>query len=211
MTQGPGARIRAVVFDFGGVLLDWNPRHLYRKLFGGDEAAMESFLAEIGFTDWNLAFDRGHPFSVGILELAARFPGYAGLIRAFDERWEETIAGPMADTVALLPRLKAAGYQLCGLSNWSAEKFALARTRYGFFDLLDTILVSGEVQALKPEPRIYGCLLERAGRTAGECVFIDDSEANVAAARELGFSAIRFESARQLARQLAELGLLPVS
>lgn len=204
-------RIRAVVLDFGGVLIDWNPRYLYRKLFPGNETAMEAFLAEIGFTEWNQQQDAGRAFSLAVTELVQQFPSYADLIRAYDERWEESIAGPLQATVDLLLPLKQAGFELHGLSNWSSEKFASVRAKYPFFDLFETILLSGDVKLIKPDPRIFRALLARIARPASECLFIDDSGENIEAARTLGFATIRFESSDQLLRELRQRGLLPIS
>ncbi len=197
----------AIVFDFGGVLLEWNPRHLYRKLFP-DADAMEAFLTEIDFAAWNVEQDRGRPFSLGVAELSGRFPKHADLIRAYHERWEESIAGPISGTVALLAKLKRAGYPLYGLSNWSAETFARIRPRYAFFDSFDAILISGELGLVKPDPRIFHALLARAGRPAADCLFIDDGQDNIDAARTLGFRTIRFESAELLEAELCWLRLL---
>jgi 2-haloacid dehalogenase len=202
--------IRAIVFDFGGVLMDWNPRHLYRKLFPSNEGAMERFLVEIGFTEWNLQQDSGRAFSVAVAELVEQFPAYTDLIRAYDERWEESIAGPIQATVATLLPLRQAGYELHGLSNWSSEKFAVTRTKYEFFDLFETILVSGDVKLVKPDLRIYTLFLERIGRAARECLFIDDSYQNIVAARRMGFETIHFESSDQLRMELQQRGLLPI-
>lgn len=202
--------IRAIVVDFGGVLIDWNPRYLYRKLFPDDEAAMERFLAEIGFTEWNRQQDAGRAFSLAVAELVKQFPSYADLIHAYDERWEESIAGPLQGTVDLLLPLKDAGFELHGLSNWSSEKFAAVRSKYPFFQLFETILLSGDVKVVKPDPRIFRTLLERIARPAGECLFIDDMEENIAAAGMLGFETIRFESSEQLRRDLRQRGLLPM-
>ena len=198
----------AIIFDFGGVLLDWNPHHLYRKLFGDDAEAVERFLTEIGFAEWNLEQDRGRPFATAVAEMSERFPHYADLIKAYDERWEESVAGPIQHTVDILYRLKQAGYSLYGLSNWSAETFRRVRHKHAFMELFEAILISGEVQLVKPDPRIYALLLGQIGRTAEECLFIDDSEANIAAASRLGFRTIRFESPRQLESELHRLGLL---
>ncbi|HWC72405.1 MAG TPA: HAD-IA family hydrolase, partial [Gemmatimonadales bacterium] len=142
-------------------------------------------------------------------ELVKQFPSYADLIEAYDERWEESIAGPLQETVDLLLPLKEAGFELHGLSNWSSEKFAAVRTKYPFFQLFETILLSGDVKVVKPDPRIFRALLDRINRPASECLFIDDLEENIAAARSLGFETIRFESAAQLRRELGRRGLLP--
>ncbi|MFB3820004.1 MAG: HAD family hydrolase [Candidatus Methylomirabilales bacterium] len=199
----------AVVFDFGGVLLHWDPRHLYRKLFQ-DADAMERFLAEIGFAEWNLEQDRGRPFAVAVAELSRRFPQHAELIAAYEARWEESIAGPIAGSVEVLARLRAAGHALYGLSNWSAETFRRIRPRYAFFDWFLAIVISGEVGLVKPDPRIFRTLLDRVGRPAAECLFIDDGEANIAAATGLGFQTVLFESPEQLAMELGRRRLLRV-
>ena len=205
----PAGRSPAIVFDFGGVLIDWNPRYLYRKLFTDDAAAMERFLDEVGFVEWNLEQDRGRAFAVAVSELSGRFPHYAGFIRAYDERWEESIGGAITPTVALLGALKQAGFALFGLSNWAAETFQRIRPRFPFFDWFDAIILSGEVKIIKPDPRIYAILLERIARPASECLFIDDSPANVAVAEALGFQTILFQSPEQLADELSRRGLLP--
>ncbi len=199
----------AIIFDFGGVLMDWNPRYLYRKLFNGDDEAVEQFLNEIDFVKWNFEQDRGRSFAEGVAWLCGKCPEHQALIRAYDERWEESIAGPIQGTVDLLHALMRAGYPLYGLSNWSVEKFLLAQAKYPFFQWFDDILISGAAKLVKPDPRIYARLLERIGRPAGECLFIDDSLTNLAVARELGFTTIQFESPAQLENELQEMKLIP--
>ena len=201
----------AVVFDFGGVLMDWNPRHLYRKFFAGDDEAIERFLAEVGFADWNLHLDKGRPYAEVIEDQVRLYPAHQELIRAYDRRWEETLAGTLAPTVAILEELKRAGYELHGLSNWSAEKFALVSGKYEFFSWFGAIVISGEVGLAKPDPGIYQALLRRIGREAGDCLFVDDAAQNIAAARELGFQTIHYQSPAQLRLELGRLGLLPRS
>jgi 2-haloacid dehalogenase len=198
----------AIIFDVGEVLLHWDPRHLYRKLFNGDNQAMERFLAEIDFFGWNLEQDKGRPFAEGIEVLCQQFPHHCHLIRAYGERYEETILGPIQPSIEILRELKEAGYPLYALSNWSAETYPKVRPKYMFFDWFDDILLSGQVNLAKPDERIYTLFLERIGRRADECVFIDDSQANVAVARRLGFKAIRFESPEQLRRALEQMGVL---
>lgn len=201
-------RLPNIVFDFGGVLMDWNPRYLYSRYFDGDPRAMEDFLAEIHFAEWNTEQDKGRPFAEGVALLTEQFPQYAALIRAFDEHWEETVGGAILPVVDMAQRLKAAGYHLHGLSNWSEEKFRQVRQKFAFFNLFDSILVSGEVKLAKPDPRIYQVFLQRIGQPAADCLFIDDSAANIAAARQLGFGTILFESEDQLEQELAVRGLL---
>jgi 2-haloacid dehalogenase len=199
---------RAIVFDLGGVLVDWDPRYLYRRLFGDDAQAMERFLAEVCTSDWNRQQDAGRPFAQGVAELVARHPEHEVLIRAYDTRWEEMIAGPIVPSVEILKALKHTGHALHALSNWSSEKFALVRPKYEFFDWFDGILISGDVKLIKPDPKIFALLLQRMDRVAEECIFIDDLEVNVEAARELGFETIHFRSPAQLAGELAVLKLL---
>ena len=202
MTQKP-----AIIFDFGGVLLDWDPRNLYRKLFYGDLAAMENFLSEIDFHSWNLKQDAGRSFPEGVAELSARFPHYADLIRAYDERWEESIGDPIQGTVEMLQPLRESGFAIHGLSNWSAEKFKLVSHRYAFFGLFESILISGQVGLVKPNPLIFNLMLANIGRPAGDCIFIDDSPVNTDAAGRLGFRAILFESPGQLRAGLSRMGV----
>ncbi|MCL4561044.1 MAG: HAD family phosphatase [Chloroflexi bacterium] len=169
----------AIVFDLGGVLLDWNPRYLYTRFFDGDSAAMEKFLERIHFNEWNLQQDAGRPFAEAVDELCARYPDDADLIRIFDARWEDTLKGAIHETVAILSTVKRAGYPVYALSNWSVEKFTLVRPRYEFLSWFDDILVSGEVKLAKPDPRIFTLLLERIRRPAHECLLIDDTPANL--------------------------------
>jgi 2-haloacid dehalogenase len=197
----------SIIFDFGGVLLDWNPRHLYRRFFPGDPTAMETFLREVDFASWNLALDEGRPYAEAVADLSARFPKYAALIQAYDTNWEESIRGPIQPTVDMLQPLKAAGYPLHGLSNWSAEKFVPVRNQYAFLKIFDPLIISGQVRLVKPDPRIFNLMLEKINRPAQECVFIDDSPSNIQAADRLGFKTILFESAGQMRAELANLGI----
>lgn len=199
--------ITTVIFDFGGVLIDWNPRHLYRRFFDSP-AEMETFLQEIDFASWNAQQDRGRSFMEGVRELSARFPRYTDLIRAYHEHWEESVGMPIEGSLDLLRRLKNAGYSVFGLSNWSMETFPRTLAKHAFFNLLDDYLISGEVKSVKPDPLIFRLALARFHRQAEECVFIDDSPANISAAASLGFSCILFHSPPQLEAGLKRLGLL---
>jgi 2-haloacid dehalogenase len=199
--------MQVVVFDLGGVLIDWNPRYLYRQLIE-DEAAMELFLSEVCHAAWNEEQDRGRTFAAAVEEAVARHPGERALIEAYHHRWEEMLAGPMNGTVKILEELRDAGLELHALTNWSAEKFPIARERYAFLTWFESILVSGEHGLIKPDPKIFQLLLERIGRDAGDCIYIDDNAKNAEAATALGFAAIRFESPEQLRRELTRLGAL---
>lgn len=202
------SEIKAIIFDFGGVLLDWDPRNLYRRYFPKNPEGMELFLNEIRFMEWNMHQDRGRPFKEGVAILSGQFPHYSHLIRAYHEYWEESIAGEVPGVVEILKKLKQKGYLLYGLSNWSGETFPIARKKFHFFDLFDDIVLSGEVKLVKPELAIFNLLLTRIGRPASECLLIDDSDKNISVARELGFKTIHFKSAIQLKSDLSRIGIL---
>jgi 2-haloacid dehalogenase len=200
-------KITAIIFDFGNVLLEWNPRHVYRRYFE-DEESMERFLHEVNFMEWNARQDQGRPFAEGVAELSKQFPHYSELIQAYHDHWKDSIGDYFSGTVDLMKRLKKAGYRLYGLSNWSAETFPYIREKYDFFHLLDDFVISGEVGHVKPHPEIFHIMLAKIGKPAHECLFIDDSRANIAQAQNLGFETVRFESAEQLERALQDLKLL---
>jgi 2-haloacid dehalogenase len=217
MTPAPDrpqtARPNAVVFDLGGVLIDWNPRYLYRQLFDGDDVAMERFLAEVATPEWNLQQDAGRTWDEAVEALTRQHPEHAELIAAYRDRWTETLGEAIGPTVAVLDELRQTGVRLFALSNWSAETFPAARPRYPFLEWFEGIVISGEVGITKPDERVYRHLLERFGLDAASTVFIDDSEANVRAAQEVGMIAIRFEGGDALRSALTEVGLLgaPIS
>jgi len=202
------ATVRAAVFDLGGVLVDWNPRYLYRKLLD-DDAAVESFLAEICTQEWNARQDVGRSWSEAVESLSREHPEQRHLIAAYRDRWEEMLGGSIDETVAILAELRAGGLPLYALSNWSAETFPIARARYAFLDWFSGIVISGEVRLGKPDPRVFRYLLDRYRLDAESTVFVDDSARNVEAAAELGLITIRFTGAERLRVALAELGLLP--
>lgn len=207
-TSPTDTTISAVVFDLGGVLIDWNPRYLYRKLFDGDEAAMETFLATVTTPEWNLAQDAGRPWAEAIETLGRDHPDQRGLIDAYWHRWHETLGDALEPTVAVLDELRRTGVRLLALSNWSGETFPVARPRYPFLEWFEAIVISGDERVVKPDPRIFRLLLDRHGLVAAETVFIDDSRANVAAAAALGMRTILFSGAGALRAELAGLGVL---
>ncbi len=199
--------IQAIIFDLGGVLLEWNPRNLYRRYFDRPEE-MEAFLSEIDFMGWNIQQDRGRPFTEAVAELSAQFPHRAELIRAYHEHWEESVGGPIMPTVDIVRRLKRQGWHLYGLTNWSAETFPIARRKYDFLNLFDAVVVSGEVRLVKPDPAIFELTVKQTGVAASQCLLIDDNAENIAVAQRLGMQTIRFRSAEALERELAKLRLL---
>jgi 2-haloacid dehalogenase len=193
--------VNAVVFDLGGVLIDWDPRYLYRKLLA-DEAAVEEFLATVCTPEWNAEQDRGRPFAEGVAELVERHPAHAAAIAAYAERWPEMLGGDIPGTVELLAELRAGGTPLYALTNWSAETFVIARERFAFLSWFDGVVVSGEERMIKPDPAFFRLLLDRFGLDPEATFYIDDNEANVAAARRLGLDAVRFTDPGQLRREL---------
>jgi 2-haloacid dehalogenase len=197
-----------IIFDFGGVLLDWDPRYLYRRIFGADEAAMENFLAEVDFYGWNTRQDAGRSFAEGVSSGCKQFPQYCDLLRIYHERWAESIAGPIQGTVAILKALKENGYRLFGLSNWSAETFYLVRSKYEFLGWFEEIVLSGEVGLIKPDPRIFELLLEKVNAPASACLLIDDSLNNLESAERLGFLVVHFQSPGQLGQVLTASGIV---
>jgi len=201
--------IELVLFDLGGVLIDWEPRRLYRKIFA-DEAAMEAFLGSVCTPAWNLELDRGRPFAEGVAELVERNPEQRAEIEAYHTRWIEMIGGPIAPTVALLQELNTRARPLRALTNWSAETFPLIRhdPAYRFLDRFATIYVSGELGMIKPEPDIFHHVLGDVGLSAERILFIDDSAKNIAAADRLGFATHHFATAEALATDLRDRRLL---
>jgi 2-haloacid dehalogenase len=198
-----------VVFDLGGVLIDWNPRHLYRSLIE-DETERERFLAEICSPAWNLTADAGRPLAEATAALIAEHPGQEGLIRAYFDRWIEMIGGPMRESVALLEALHACGTPLWAITNWSAETFALVRHQpdYSFLNLFREIFVSGDLGMVKPEEPIFRHALAAIGAEPQDCLFVDDAPHNVATAERIGMRAHRFRDADGLAQELRALRLL---
>jgi 2-haloacid dehalogenase len=199
-------QIHAVIFDLGGVLIDWNPRHLYRKLFD-DEAAMETFLAEVCTPSWNLEQDRGRPWAQAIADLSAQHPDKAELIAAYRARWHEMLNGPIAGTVAILEELDDAGTPLYALTNWSAETYPHAEQLYSFLGRFRAVVVSGRIGFVKPDAAIYHHAIARFGVAPERTVFIDDSAKNVAGAEAVGLRAVHFSGPEALRRDLAALGL----
>ena len=207
MTQANTAQPTTVIFDFGGVLIDWNPRYLYRKLFD-DEAAMEAFLGTICTPEWNALQDGGRPKEAAIADRTALFPQHASLIEAYFSRFAEMMQGAHEGTVAVLDELRRRGVPLYGLTNWSADTYPEATARFDFLQWFDGIVVSGQEQMRKPDAAIFRLLLERFDIRPDDAVFIDDTSDNVEAAAALGLHALRFTDPATLRGDLARLGLL---
>jgi 2-haloacid dehalogenase len=206
MPRSPNPSI--VVFDIGGVLIDWNPRYLYRKLFAEDTTAMEEFLNSVCTPDWNLQQDAGRPWKEAIDDLSARYPEKAELIAAYDLNWDEMVSGPIPGTADLLWELKRRGTPVYCITNFSVDKLNRARERFEELNAFDGIVISGEVRLLKPDAAIYRRLLNQHDLRAEDTLFIDDVEHNVEGARAVGMHAIRFVDADTLRNDLTGYGLL---
>jgi 2-haloacid dehalogenase len=201
-----GRNIAAVVFDIGGVLLDWDPRHLYRQLFD-DPAEMADFLGRICTPRWHLSHDLGADTYESCRELARTHPDHEHMIMAWAERSEEMIGGQLDAAVEVLAELKAGGVRCLALSNMEPEKFLLRRSRFPFLEWFDGCVISGIEGVVKPDRRIFEILLCRYHLDPTATVFVDDMERNVEAARELGIVAFRYSTAERLRDDLRDLGL----
>jgi len=199
---------KAVVFDVGRVLINWDLSALFAEFFDSPND-MERFLAETELLAWNLRFDAGEAFAPAIAELCKQFPHYASALQAFDSRWSETVPSAIEGSVQILHRLKQAGTPLYAITNFSAEKWPLAQARYDFLATsFQDVVVSGEERLLKPDPEIYQTLLRRNDLEAGSCIFIDDSPKNVEGANAVGMDGILFVDPQQLEAELVERGFL---
>ena len=196
-----------VVFDIGNVLVHWEPRALYAKLFAS-EAEVEWFLTNVCNHDWNLEQDKGRSFAEAVKEASARFPEHAEAIAAYDLRWHETVLGAIDGSVAILQELQARGTPLYAITNFNQDKFRETLKRFPFLSAFRDIVVSGDERLLKPDAAIYRVLLERNGLEAASCVFIDDSVKNVKGAEAVGMKAIHFTTPAALRRDLVGMGLL---
>jgi len=201
-------KIDTIIFDLGGVLIDWNPKYVYREVFDGDEEKVDWFLNTICTHSWNEEHDAGRLIEEGNKVLIAQYPEYEDLIKTYYERWHEMLGGPIKEGVAILNKLKQANScKLYALTNWSAETFPIALERYDFLQYFEGIVVSGTEKTRKPFPKIYEIMLERYHLTASTCVFIDDNLENVKAARTIGMKAIQFKNSQQLTNELNHLGV----
>lgn len=205
--QSNQAVIKGVVFDLGGVLIDWNPMHLYRKVFDGDETAARNFLDTICTGAWNSEQDAGRDLMVATAERVALYPEWSREIRAYYGRWIEMIGGPIPGMYELMLELKALGLPLFALSNWHCETFAKIRYDYPVFDLFDKIVLSGEHGVIKPQRRFFDIALRTFGMPVENLIFIDDRADNIEGAAEAGLRGIVFTDVRELYRALRAEGI----
>lgn len=198
--------IHTIIFDFGGVLIDWNPRYMYGQEFE-ESSEMEHFLSQVCTDDWNLQQDKGRSLAEGTRMLQEKFPEFVMKIQLYYDRWEKMVKGDIPQNVKLLRKLKEK-YILYGLTNWSAETFPIVFKRYAFFQLFDGIVISGEEKLIKPDKKIFERMLERYQLEAKNALFIDDNINNIQAAKEMGFATIHVMEKTDLERELFALGLL---
>lgn len=202
-------KIDNVIFDLGGVLVDWNPEYLYYNFFKQDREKMSWFLENVCTNDWNMEQDAGRSLNEATQILLDKFPEHRVAIRAFYGRWEEMLKGEIKGTKLILNELHSLNEKkLYALTNWSAETFPIAQKRFSFLNLFEGIVVSGEEHTRKPFDKIYQILLDRYDLIAEKSVFIDDNNDNIRAAQSMGFYAILFKSPEQLRSELIELNLL---
>ncbi|ASE60626.1 HAD family phosphatase [Chryseobacterium indologenes] len=199
--------IKNIIFDFGGVLMDWNPRYFFKDYFNDDEK-MEYFLENIAQDEWNIEQDRGRSLAEGTEIQVKKFPEWEKEIRAFYDNWTVMLKSDIPQNVEVLRKLRKTDYHLFGLSNWSEETFPYALENYDFFQLFDgKIVVSGTEKLIKPDPKIWHVLLERYQIKAEESVFIDDNQKNIEMAESLGFNTIHVLPDTDLEKELTGLGI----
>jgi 2-haloacid dehalogenase len=200
--------INAIIFDLGGVLIDWNPAYVFDKLFD-DEEQKNHFFENICTAEWNEEQDAGRSIKEATEILVAKHPEWKEYIEAYYGRWEEMLGGPIHDTVEIFRQIKESGkYKMYALTNWSAELFPIALGRYEFLHWFDGRVVSGEEKMRKPFPEFYHLILERFHLKPEETLFIDDNLRNIHAAEKLGIHCIRFESPEQLSAELTKRNIL---
>jgi 2-haloacid dehalogenase len=197
------ATIDTIIFDLGGVLIDWNPEYVYLDVFNGDREKMQWFFDNICTNDWNENQDAGYPLQKATEERVSLFPEYEEIIRMFYGRWEEMLGEAIEGTVAILKSLiDNPNYKVVALTNWSHETFPIALARFEFLHWFEGIIVSGDEKTRKPFSEIYELTLNRFNITAENSIFIDDNLRNIEASNALGINGIHFESPNTLVNQL---------
>ena len=204
-TDHAPAPIDAFLFDLGGVLIDWSPRYLFARHFGGDDAALDHFLTEVCPPEWNVTMDAGKPAHVGLAERVAAHPEHEGMIRRWFDEWPAMMRDAHHGTVEILGDLRDRGYRLYALTNWSADTFHHAEKRFEWLQWFEDIVVSGRIGLIKPDPAIFRHSAEQLGLAPERTLFIDDSAKNIAAADALGFHVHHFTGPEGLRERIAPL------
>ena len=201
-------KVKNIIFDLGGVLVDWNPEYVYLDVFNGDRKKMQWFFDEVCTFDWNENQDAGYPLVQATNDRIKLFPEYEEWIRMYYDRWEEMLGGPIKETEVILKKLTDnPNYRVVALTNWSAETFPIALKRFEFLHWFEGIVVSGTERTRKPFPEIYQTTLGRFGIEAASSLFIDDNKRNINAATELGIQTIHFQNPIQLENNLSDFGI----
>lgn len=201
-------KINTIIFDLGGVLIDWNPEYVFLEVFNGDRQKMQWFFDTICTSDWNENQDAGYPISKATEERVALFPEHEELIRMYYGRWEEMLGNEISETVEILKQLLALNqYKIVALTNWSHETFPVALKKFDFLHWFEGILVSGEEKTRKPFKEIYDLTLDRFNIKANEAIFIDDNLRNIEAANAIGIHGIHFKSPSMLVEQLKDFNI----
>jgi len=198
--------IHTIIFDFGGVLVDWNPRYLYSDYFQDDQK-MEWFLENICTDEWNLEQDRGRSLKEGTQILVEKFPEFQKEIEMYYGQWETMLKDSIPGTVEILYELKSK-FPVFGLTNWSAETFPIALKRFNFFQVFNGILVSGEEKLIKPDSKIFERMMDKFQLNPENCLFIDDNLKNVEASRAFGLHTLHFKNPEELRKDLVQLKLI---
>ena len=201
-------QINTIIFDLGGVLIDWNPEYVFLNAFNSDRKKMEWFFENICTSDWNENQDAGYPLAQATQDLVEKFPEFENYIRLFYDDWENMLGGSISDTVEILDTLvKSKNYKVVALTNWSHETFPIAQKRFEFLEWFDGIVVSGDEKTRKPFKEIYDIMLNRYNITPKNAIFIDDNLRNIEAANALGIHGIHFKSPEALIQQLKKYNI----
>ena len=197
--------VSTVVFDLGGVLIDWSPRYLFARHFTGDEAALDHFLSHVCTPEWNISMDAGKPAHVGLAERIAAHPEHEGMIRRWFDEWPAMMRGAVPGTVEILRELKERGFRVVALSNWSADTFHHAQAKFEFLNWFEDIVVSGRIGLVKPDPAIFRHAIGHCRLDPARTLFIDDSATNTAVAATVGFQVHHFTGDNKLREHIAPL------
>ena len=201
-------KIDTIIFDLGGVLVDWNPEYVYKKIFKGDMKKVKWFLNHVCTYEWNLQQDAGRTIEEAVKIKVSEYPEYEDLIQLYYNQWHEMFSGPIQKNVNLFKKFKTAGfYNVYALTNWSAQKWPKALELFPFLNDFDGVVVSGQEKTIKPHPKIYSIIINRFNLTPEKTLFIDDNLHNIEAANAFNFNTIHFKNTTQLQNEIALFGI----